>query len=280
MPFKNLLSFSALAILAAFLLHYPSANNIINTLVQSQPDSPNYTDTVHSINRHVREMDEVVSEIVRIHARSFVDNRFTTEELATYPEVKAVVELLHESLRAVVALNSGIDLSDCRAITHSFETCNVWSTSAKTDHMTSRLFLQAIHAGVNRCAEALDKVTQQQTLLKQLTQTFVDCGGGSLLADRPSPKFSPRFSGHELQALYLSWRLRSFLKALHIPLMMLERLNDEYPLDFESLTSFRKFLVDSGENLAAVTARYDGSITEGLALSLRDCREGRSRRLY
>jgi hypothetical protein len=273
---KKLFSFSLLAMFAGLSLHYCSANNIINTLVQSQPDGPFYAETVHYLKYHVREMDEIVSVVTMFHARNFVDNRFTTEELATRPEVKAVVELLHEPLQALVALNSSIDLSDCKAITDSFETCTVWSTSANTNPTTARPFLRAIHARLDRCVKVLDTAAQQYNFLKQFMQRLVDCGSGSLLESQPRPELSPGVPKHERS---LSWRLYSFPSELYMALKTLERWDGGYSLDVGSLASIRKFLVGNGENLAAVAARHDGSFTQELSALLKGCREGRLRRL-
>lgn len=85
---KTPLSFSFLAIFAGFSLHYLSASNMINTLVRSQPNDPDYTNTVHSVSYHVRKMDVIIGVVTSLHAEHLADIHFATEELATDLEVK------------------------------------------------------------------------------------------------------------------------------------------------------------------------------------------------
>ena len=176
-----------------------------------------------------------------------------------------------------MALDSDIDISDYMDIIRSFETCAVWSISANTDPWTSRSFLHAIKARVHRCVEALDKATQQHTLVEQLMQRFVDGDIGLILETLP---LLDSASEEEAKLYDFARRVSFFRSGVWVATWQLEQWNNKSSVAFETLASTREFLVGNSESLAAVAARCDGDVAEVLSMLLGNCREERSRRRY
>lgn len=273
MSLKNLLPLSLLAIFAGLSLYYFSASNVSRVSVRLLPDGrPFYS--IHGLAYNIRKTNEVADDIKKFHDDKF---RFTTEELATHPEAKAVVEFLLEPLQEVIALGSDIDLHDCTATAHLLETCAVWSISANTAPATARPFLYATNARVHRCVEALDKIKQQHAFLEHLTQRLVDGDKGFVIANLPLPEsasnqealeqdFSARLSSFQNSAITTSWQLRDWNTCK-------EKSGVE-----ESLASIRKSFADTSENIAAAAGRCDVGLAEELPVLLKACSDERSLR--
>lgn len=107
---QKLLSLSLPAITAGLSLQHSLASNIIHNLTRSS-DSISAKGPVvlriRLLKYNANATKEIIGEIEKFHTDHFVDSRFTTDTL--YPEGKAVVEFLCESLQPVVALNSNIE---------------------------------------------------------------------------------------------------------------------------------------------------------------------------
>jgi hypothetical protein len=269
MSLKKSLSFWLLAIAAGLSLQYFSAGNAIHALTRPPSKSPLFYTHSH-LMYNASATKEIVSKVEEFHAEYFVDDHFTTEELAMYSEAKAVIEFLHEPLQAILALDSNTKLLECRAITRSLETCAVWSISANTDPTTARPYLCAINNRVHRCIEALDNVMEQHNLLEQLAERLIDGDNGfvmeapplqdfALTHGAPVRGFSSRAFSFRLSAIVLSYRLEDW--------------KHNNSADVESLASIREFLVGKSESLAAAVAGYDVRFAKGLPLLLENCHD-------
>lgn len=265
---NRLLSLSLLAIVAILSLPCISASNTVHINTERPPNSPLFYNYRH-FGYNASATNEIVSEIETFHAKHFVDSRFTTEELAMYPEAKAVVEFLRAPLEAAIALGSNIELSNCEAVTRSLETCAVWSISANIDPATARPFLHAINGRVHRCVETLDKVMQQHNLLKQLMQRLANYRGFSV----QSLSLLSSQSNHVAAARHFSrhaYSIRLWGPILH---RRLETWNGKDSAAIESFPSIRELLAGKSEKLANVAARDDDGSAQELSVLLKDCRE-------
>lgn len=262
MSLKSLLSFSVSAIFTGLSLDYFWPSNIVI-------DHTFYitTDLAYNISKN----NEVVDYLKEFHATEF---RFTTEELATHPEVNAVVEFLREPLQAVIALGSNIDLYDCTAIADLLESCAVWSISANTTPSTARPFLHAINARVHRCVDALDKVKKQQHFLEQLTQRLLDSDMGFVIQTLPPPDYT---SKHEAPAHDFSSRVSSFQASAFTTSRKLWKWNVEKAAIDEPLANIQKSFIRASQSISAAVAKCDVGFAEELPVLLRDCQEERSR---
>lgn len=267
MSLQKLLSFSLLAIIAGLSLRYSSASNMIHNLTRSPPTSPlSYAYDYFRYNASATK--EIVSEIEKFHTDHFVDSRFTTENLALYPEGKAVVEFLRESLQPVVTLNSDIEFFDCGDTIESLETCAVWSISADINLATARTFLHSINDRVHRCVKTLDKVIQHHKLLEQLMHRLVDYQG--FVIDPLPLDFD---SEHEVPSRDVSSRPFSLRLSTFLVSRRLREWKDKNAAAVESLARVREFLVGNSEELATVVARYDVVFAKDLSVLLRNCRK-------
>jgi hypothetical protein len=272
MLLKSLLPLLLLAIstLAGPSLHYLWPSNIFRVSMESPPDDyPLYSAT--RLTENVRQINEVVDSIREFHTTEF---RFTTEELATYPEVNAVVEFLRIPLQAVIALGSDIDLYNCTAITDLLETCAVWSISANTTAATARSFLHATNARVDSCIEALGKLKQQNAFLEQLTQNLVDDHIGFVIGTLPLLETA---STYEAPTHDFSARVSSFQRSTFTTSRILKVWNDEKDAVDEPLAIVHKSFLRVNESLATVVARCDDGFAEELPMLLRDCQDEHER---
>ncbi|KAM0706025.1 hypothetical protein Q7P35_007385 [Cladosporium inversicolor] len=150
MSLKSLLLLSLLAIstLAGPSLHYLWPGNLVSIHMQSSSDGHPF-DSFPQLTYNVRKANELVVFLEEFQTTEF---RFTIEDLATHPEVNAVVNFLRGPLQVVIALgsNTNIDLDDCTAITHLLETCAVWSIPATGTPAAARPYLHTINAREHR----------------------------------------------------------------------------------------------------------------------------------
>ena len=260
-----------LAIFAGLSLHYISASNTNHDLTRSPPkDSCFYSHRYFKYNNSATK--EIVGEIENFHARHFVDSHFTTEESASSPKAKAVIEFLREPLQAVVTFDFNIELFYCEYIIRYLETCAVWSIAANTDPATASPFLHNINARAHRCAETLDKVIQQHNLLEQLMQRLTDGVKENAFDilylliesehEAPAQGFFSRTLSLQSSAFRLSRRLAEW--------------NVRNSAVVESLSSIREFLAGKSEKLATVAARDDVGFAKDLSVFLENFREEHS----
>ena len=273
MSLKRLLLSLLLAIFAWRSLQYISASNTDHNLTRlPSKDLRFYSHRYFDYNDSATK--EIVGEIEKFHTRHFVDSHFTTEELASSPEAKAVIESLRELLQAVVTFNYNIELSECGYIIRYLETCAVWSIAANTDPATARPFLHTINARARRCAETLDKVIQQHNLLEQLMQRLTD-GAEEVVIESLPVLFN---SEHEAPAQDFFFLLRAlaFQTSAYILSWRLEEWKVKSSAVVGSLSSICEFLAGKCEKLATVAARDDVGFAQDLSVLLRNCREGHS----
>ena len=269
MSLKKLLLSLLLAIFDGLSLHYISASNTTHELTRSPPKvSRSYTVRYFEYNASATEA--IVGEIEKLHARHFVDSRFTTEELANSPEAKAVIEFLQEPLQAVVTFDSDVELK-CKYLISFLESCAVWLIAANTDPATARPLLHTINTRAHRCAETLEKVIQQHNLLEQLTQRLTDTDGVKENAvDTLSLLIESEREG-PAQDLFL--RVMSLSHPTFGLSRRLVEWNVKIPAAVESLSVIREFLAGQSEKLATVAARDDVGFAQDLPVLLRNCRK-------
>jgi len=204
--------------------------------------------------------------------------------LASRPDAKPVIDLLHDPLRALANHDSNISFSDCKPIFHSLETCAAWSASdsAFPTPALARVFLHTANADLHRCIGAVEDAAKQHDLLSQLAESFIDGASVLLQLDndtQPLPASSPNNDTPQpvvgqAQASDLSDRLSVFKsKMMQLSAHVKSWHTDERgPLFSKFLVGANAFLYNRSEDLAVLAAKSDGFLEDDLPVFSEWCR--------
>jgi hypothetical protein len=275
---KELLHVSLIVVITALSLKYFSGNSVVETPPKSRPDN-RLRERAADITDLVDHINSILIPTKNIYTTYFVDHQFTTSELTSHPDAKAIIDLLHDPLGALANLDSNISFSDCKPIHHSLETCANWSTSAAfPSPVLARVFLHTANADLHRCIGAVEDAAKQHDYLSRLAESFIegesvlnqlDNQPGALPVSLSSPdNDTSRLVIGQAQASALSNRITLFKSSMiHLSTHVKSWHDDERgPLFSKFLADARAFLYNRSEDLAVLAAKSDGFLEDDLAV--------------
>jgi hypothetical protein len=256
MPIHPFLRLSAFAALVWLSLHFSGALYIFQDPADA-PDKAKLYDPAQRFEQVANHTNEVVDTAKVVYTNFLSKTFLSTEDLTLEHDTSALIDTIRASFQTVAALDSDIDLADCKPLLHFIEVCGKWHTNpsyALPNAATVRIVLRGAGIRLNRCIAALDKVENQHAALTQLAEsTMTEDYTARLFSAAVKPfaplstSISPQETSRQARGLRMRFdeaRIRSTLAFVAIKLWMVETVS--MPKIFANA---RRALKDSRERL-------------------------------